>query len=168
MIKSNARKRTSAASKRADFKGKAPKNGVSKAFPEANSSDKIGFAVVSVKLRPAEKIEFQALCKGLEISPNWGMRSLVRQASGYLEVDKTSLEELQSISRQLTGVATNINQIAKAGNRTFSPDYVAFMEDRGELGRELGRLQSQLQTLLDVGRRRTDGLAMLETIVNPS
>jgi len=62
----------------------------------------------------------------------------------------------------LNGVATNINQIAKAGNRTQSPDYQAFMEDRRELGIELSRLQRQLQTILDLGRRRTDGLEALK------
>ena len=66
------------------WKGKAPNAGAGrgqwKVNSEVDADEKVGFAVVSVKLRPAEKAEFQALCKELGVSPNWAMRSMVRQA----------------------------------------------------------------------------------------
>lgn len=152
------------------WKGKAPNAGAGrgqwKVNSEVDADEKVGFAVVSVKLRPAEKAEFQALCKELGVSPNWAMRSMVRQASGFLEVQGATLDELRTITRQISGVATNINQIAKAGNRTLSPDYVAFMEDRKELGKDLARLERMMQHILNVGRRRSDGLAMLKQAVD--
>lgn len=164
-------KRRSAA-KPEPWKGRAPRvdagRGQWKSGCETKPDEKIGFAVVSVKLRPAEKTEFQGLCKELGVSPNWAMRSMVRQAAGFLEVDNAALDELRTITRQISGVATNINQIAKAGNRTLSPDYLAFMEDRKALGKELARLEHVVQQILNVGHRRTDGLARLKLAVDVS
>ena len=168
-------KRASAAKREpqaASWQGKAPNQGAKrgqwKRESEGKADEKIGFAVVSVKLRPAEKAEFQALCKELGVTPNRAMRSLVRQAAGFLEVDGAALTELKSITRQISGVATNINQIAKAGNRTLSPDYRAFMEERRDLGKELARLERMIQQILNVSRRRSDGLAMLKSAVDAS
>jgi type IV secretion system T-DNA border endonuclease VirD1 len=147
-----------------DWKGKAPNRGQWKPASGEKVHEKIGFAVVSVKVRPAEKEELKALCKQLGVSPNWAMRSMARHAAGFLEVHKNTLNELQLITRQISGVANNINQIAKAGNRTLDPDYRAFMEDRKELGKELIRLEHMMQTILNVGRRRADGLARLKEV----
>lgn len=150
------------------WKGKAPNSGQWKETSIAKDGEKIGFAVVSVKLRPAEKEELQRVCKSLGVSPNWAMRSMARQATGFLEVGNEALIELRSITRQISGIATNINQIAKAGNRTLNPDYQAFMEDRKELGKELARLESQVQQILNVGKRRTDGLTRLKEAIAAS
>ena len=76
------------------------------------------------------------------------------------------LSDLKTVTRQIGGIATNINQIAKAGNRTLSPDYLAFMDDRKELGLELARLEQLMQQVLNVGKRRADGLAMLKDVVD--
>lgn len=169
MTQTVQKSKRASATKRAAWKGKAPNAGANRGQwnenDEVGCDEKIGFAVVSVKLRPAEKAAFQTLCKDLGVSPNWAMRSLVRQSTGYLEIQKASLDELRIITRQISGVATNINQIAKAGNRTLSPDYAAFMEDRKELGRELARLERMMQHILNVGQRRSDGLAMLKQAV---
>ncbi len=172
MTSTGTKSKRASASKSEPWKGKAPHGnagrGQWKSGSEVKFDEKIGFAVVSVKLRPAEKAEFQALCKDLGISPNWAMRSMVRQAAGFLEVDGAALDELRTITRQISGVATNINQIAKAGNRTLSPDYLAFMEDRKALGRELAQLEHMVQQRRDVGRRRSDGLARLKLAVDAS
>ena len=154
---------------KAEWVGKAPNSGNGrgqwKDNSDAKSSAKIGFATVSVKLRPAEKVEFQAVCKELGVSPNRALRSLARRSAGFLEVEKQVLLDLKTITRQIGGIATNINQIAKAGNRTLSPDYLAFMEDRKELGVELARLERLVQRVLNVGKRRADGLALLKDAV---
>lgn len=153
----------------ADWKGKAPSRGAGRGQWKTNLTDdhtvKIGFATVSVKLRPAEKLEFGRVCKALNVSPNWALRSLVRRSAGFLEVDKETLADLKVITRQIGGIATNINQIAKAGNRTLSPDYLAFLEDRKELGAQLARLEQSIQHVLNVGKRRSDGLALLKEAV---
>lgn len=166
MAKTEAKK--SARAKPADdgWKGKAPNHGQWKQKLSSQTEEKVGFAVVSVKLRPAEKEELIALCKTLGVSPNWAMRSMARQASGFLEVHKNGLDDLKSITRQISGIATNINQIAKAGNRTLSPDYQAFMEDRRALGKQLASIELLMQQVLNVGKRRSDGLARLKQAVD--
>ena len=63
---------------------------------------------------------------------------------------------------QIGGVATNVNQIARAANRTHEPDYRALMAERAALGRELARVEGLVQRLLELGARRADGLARLE------
>ena len=168
LTKVDAKKKSRSTSDNASWKGKAPNYGQWKKPSASKTGKKVGFAVVSVKLRPAEKEAFQVLCKQLGISPNWAMRSMTRQAAGFLEVHGKTLDKLKSITRQISGVATNINQIAKAGNRTLSPDYLAFMEERKELGKELARLEQMMQHILNVGRRRSDGLARLQEAMDIS
>ncbi len=168
MTKTAAKHKPLGEKARADWKGNAPNGGQWKQRSGPDQSKKTGFAVVSVKLRPAEKEELQRICKSLGVSPNWAMRSMARQAVGFLETGNETLIELRSITRQISGIATNINQIAKAGNRTLNPDYQAFMEDRKELGKELARLESQVQQILNVGKRRTDGLTRLKEAIAAS
>jgi len=166
LTKTDIKNRQSSQSKQGHWKGVPPNSsqghGQWKQKSNTKYGEKIGFQMVSVKVRPAEAIEFKKTCDGLGITRNHALRSMIRRVTGFMEIDKSALQELQSITRQLNGVATNINQIAKAGNRTQSPDYHAFMEDRRELGIELGRLQGHLQTILDLARRRTDGLGALK------
>ncbi len=165
MAKTEAKKRTRAKPADSDWKGKAPNRGQWKQKLSSKSEAKVGFAVVSVKLRPAEKEEFGVLCKTLGVSPNWAMRSMARQASGFLEVHEKGLDDLKTITRQISGIAANINQIAKAGNRTLNPDYQAFMEDRKTLGKQLASIELMMQQVLNVGKRRSDGLARLKQVV---
>ncbi|PIP97611.1 MAG: endonuclease, partial [Rhodobacterales bacterium CG18_big_fil_WC_8_21_14_2_50_71_9] len=61
--------------------------------------------------------------------------------AGFVEVDAATVEALRGAVRQIGGVATNINQIAKAANRTRDPDFSAFMEERAALGRDLARIE---------------------------
>lgn len=150
------------------WKGKAPNRGQWKAKSGGNSSDPAGFQMVSVKMRPAEAAEFKARCGEIGVTRNHALRVMARDVCGFLEVDPQALNDLKSITRQISGLATNINQIAKAGNRTLSPDYEAFMEDRRALGPELRRLEQMLQTVLNVGRRRSDGLAKFKEAVEAS
>lgn len=116
-------------------------------------------------MRPEEKEAFKTLCKAQGVTPNKAVRIFVRQTTGYLELGDRSLDCLLDITRQISGVSKNINQIAKAGNRTLSPDYVAFMEDRKELGAQLARLEDLLREVVNVGKRRSDGLRKFEDLL---
>ena len=131
--------------------------------PKSDADDTgIGFVTVSVKLRPEEKAELKRVCTKLGITPNKALRTMARRSSGFLEVQDRTLEHLATLTRQISGVSTNINQIAKAANRTQSPDYVAFMQDRRELGAHLAELEDIIREIVNVGRRRSDGLRGLE------
>lgn len=168
MTKVGQKTKSSSGASQPSKTGKPRKQGQWKDNPSAQTSEKIGFAVVSVKLRPAEKAEFVELCKEVGVTPNYAMRSMTRQVSGFLEPDPSIFGELKDITKQISGVAKNINQIAKVGNRTLSPDYQAFMEDRKELGVELARLEQMMQQILNVGKRRVDGLRRLQYLVRTS
>ncbi len=116
---------------------------------------------VSVKMTEAELAEFDAQIATLGIRRNRALRIAARRIGGFVEADQAQVEALRDITRQLVGVARNINQIAKAANRTRDPEYRAFMEERAALGRELARVQGQTQAILDLAARREDGLARL-------
>lgn len=117
---------------------------------------------VSVKMTEAELAEFDAQIAIAGIKRNRALRIAARRIGGFLEADAAQVEALRDIARQLTGVARNINQIAKSANRTRDPDYRAFMEDRADLGRLMAKVQGQTQIILDVAARRDDGLERLE------
>jgi type IV secretion system T-DNA border endonuclease VirD1 len=117
--------------------------------------------MLSVRLTEAELAELDAQIEGLGLNRNRALRIAARRIGGFLEVDGATVEALRAINRQLAGIATNINQIAHAANRTHDPDYRAFMAQRAELGRVLIETRGALQRILDLGTRREDGLARL-------
>ena len=75
---------------------------------------------------------------------------------------RAELEALKDAAAQLSGVARNINQIARVANRTGDPHLAAFLEERRDLGKELSRLTAQLRRMMDLAQRREDGLRRLE------
>ncbi|WP_262386621.1 T-DNA border endonuclease VirD1 (plasmid) [Roseobacter fucihabitans] len=117
--------------------------------------------VISVKMTEAELAEFDAQILELGLKRNRALRIAARRIGGFVENDAETLEVLRDISRAIAGVATNINQIAKAANRTHDPAYHSFMAERKALGVELSKLNAALAPLMDVSRRRSDGLGRL-------
>ncbi|PZQ46296.1 MAG: endonuclease [Rhodovulum sulfidophilum] len=117
--------------------------------------------LVSVRLTEAELAELDAGIATLGIKRNRALRIAARRIGGFLEVDAELVAELRGLNRQLAGIATNINQIARAANRTSDPDFRAFLEERAALGRALIEVRGPLQRILDLGARREDGLARL-------
>ncbi|WP_435171620.1 DNA mobilization endonuclease VirD1/MobC family subunit [Falsirhodobacter sp. 1013] len=130
--------------------------------PDAVTSKAVVTKTISVKLTEAELAEFDAQIDALGIKRNRALRIMARQVSGFLEEDAGAVAHLADISRQLRGIAVNVNQIAKAANRTTDPDFIAFMEERQRLGKELSRVQSYLQALFDIDKRRSDGAERLK------
>ena len=115
----------------------------------------------SIRVTEAELAAFDARIALLGLKRNRALRIAMRRIGGFLEVDPGVAEELRGLHRQLTGIATNINQIAHAANRTHDPDYHAFLAARSELGRVLFETRAALARILDLGARREDGLARL-------
>lgn len=129
--------------------------------PAAGTAKPRAEKTVSVKMTEAELTEFDAQIARFGLKRNRALRIAARRIAGFVEVSPAQIEVLRDATRQLTGIARNVNQIARAANRTRDPDYRAFMEERAALGRELVRIEGQLQTLLDVAVRRSDGLTRL-------
>lgn len=153
----------------APWRGKSPSSGKGRGQWKRRQTDEdesgVGFVHLGVKLRPEEKAAFKQACEEQGVTPNKAVRIFVRQCSGYLEVSNETLENLAIITRQISGVSTNINQIAKAANRTRSPDFLAFMEDRKELGAKLAELEDIIRQIVNVGKRRSDGLRKLSGVL---
>ena len=117
--------------------------------------------VFSVRLTVAELAEFDAAIQAAGLSRNRAIRIAARQIGGFIEADPETLGTLRDMQRQLSGIATNVNQIARAANRSHDPDYVAFERSRAALGKELARVSSQLRAMMDHAQRRSDGLERL-------
>lgn len=117
---------------------------------------------VSVKLTEAELAEFDTQIARLGLKRNRALRIAARRIAGFMEVDPAVVAELREATRQIGGIARNVNQIAKAANRTHDPDYRAFLRERAALGRELARIDARMQTVLDLVARREDGLRRLD------
>lgn len=118
--------------------------------------------VISVKMTAAELAEFDAQIAVLGLKRNRALRIAARRVGGFVELDADTVALLREINRAVAGIGVNVNQIAKAANRTHEPAYQRFLEERAQLGAELARLDAVLQPLFDVAKRRGDGLQRLE------
>ncbi|UOM37039.1 DNA mobilization endonuclease VirD1/MobC family subunit [Acuticoccus sp. I52.16.1] len=116
---------------------------------------------ISVKMTEAELVAFDAAIAQVGLKRNRALRIAARRIGGFLEADAETLAVLKDLQAQIAGIARNVNQIAKAANRTLEPDYRAFMEERRDLGKALSRLDSELRTITETATRRTDGEARL-------
>lgn len=116
---------------------------------------------ISVRLTAAECDELDAQIAVLGLKRNRALRIAARRIGGFLEVDAAVVAELRALNRALAGIATNVNQIAHAANRTHDPAYQAFLAERAALGPVLLEVRGALQRILDLGARREDGLARL-------
>lgn len=74
-------------------------------------------AVVHVRISADEKVAFNALATGVESSESKLLRSLIRSASGFVEMDSETIEALEKVKRELSAQGRNLNQIARAANR---------------------------------------------------
>ncbi|WP_420337160.1 DNA mobilization endonuclease VirD1/MobC family subunit [Roseibium sp.] len=126
-----------------------------------STSESDDWMVFSVRMRASEVAELDALCAELKVKRNRVLRTLVLKANGFLDYDKATTEVLRDLTRQVSGIATNINQLAKQANKTGEPDFVAFMEDRKGLGKLFARVEAQVQILLNVKKRKADARTIL-------
>ena len=111
-------------------------NGGKSAPPRADKT-------ISVRLTEAELAEFDAQIAPLGLKRNRALRIAARRIAGFLEADAAVRDELKAINRQIAGIATNINQIAHAANRTHDPDYRAFMAERATARQSALRAQGR-------------------------
>ena len=118
--------------------------------------------VVTVKMTAAELAELDAAIAPLGLKRNRALRIAARRIGGFVEAAPEEVALLRDAVRQLGGIARNVNQISRAANRTGTPDYRGFMEERAALGREMARVEARMQAVLDLAARRGDGLQRLE------
>lgn len=172
LSKPGTKKRPHSADGQTPWKGNSPTAGKRRGEwkqPKLEEDESgVGFVHISVKVRPEEKAAFKQACSQHGVTLNKAVRTFVRQCCGYLEISDEMLGQMTIVTRQISGVSTNINQIAKAGNRTQSPDFIAFMEDRKELYAKLAELEDIIREIVNVGKRRSDGLRKLDAVLMDS
>ncbi|TNE64476.1 MAG: plasmid mobilization relaxosome protein MobC [Rhodobacteraceae bacterium] len=117
--------------------------------------------VVSVRMRPEELVELDAGIAPLGLSRNRALRTAARRIGGLMELDAETLALMKTIDAQLSGIARNVNQMAKAASRKDDPDYQAFMKERAHLGKELMRVQDKIRYVVDTAKRRNDAYSPL-------
>ena len=130
--------------------------------PDAPKPAKRDDKVFSIRATRAEVEEFDAQLETVGMKRSQALRIAMRRIAGFVEVDQAVTQELREATKQISGIAKNVNQIARAANRTHDPDYIAFMEERRALGKELSRVEAQMQRILNLAARRQDGLARLD------
>ena len=127
----------------------------------SSSATKRAEKTVSVKMTEAELAAFDEAIALAGLKRNRALRIAARRIGEFLEADAETLAVLKDVQAQIAGIARNVNQIAKSANRTYDPDYRAFMEERRDLGKALSRLDTELRTITETATRRTDGEARL-------
>ena len=140
--------------------GEGTGQGIGDASPRGGCEPSVrpsAHVVISVKMRREEAEAFRAACQTLGVRPNKAFRALARGVGGYLEADPAILGQLRAFVRQVSGIATNVNQIARAGNTTRRPDYRAFLRERRSLGGQLARVEDLVRRILDADARRIEG-----------
>ena len=130
--------------------------------PNAPKKPKRDDKVFSIRATRAEVEEFDAQLETVGMKRSQALRIAMRRIAGFVEVDPAVARELRDATKQISGIAKNVNQIARAANRTHDPDYIGFMEERRALGKELSRVEAQMQRILNLAARRHDGLERLD------
>lgn len=148
-----------------DWKGRRMQGGTWQEVTDEDATPARVDRVVTVKMTEAEQAALDAQIAPLGLKRNRAMRIAARRIGGFVEAAPEEVELLRDAVRQLGGIARNVNQIARAANRTRDPDYRGFMEERAALGREIARLDARMQAVLDLAARRRDGLERLEAAV---
>ncbi|WMS45232.1 DNA mobilization endonuclease VirD1/MobC family subunit (plasmid) [Acuticoccus sp. MNP-M23] len=152
---------TKDADRQPTWKSRHLKGGDWKADAESAAPQKAD-RTIPVKMTVAEVAEFDAAIEPLGLKRNRALRIAARRIAGFMEADPETLAVLKDIQAQISGIATNVNQIAKAANRTHDPDFRAFMAERRDLGKELARVDGQLRKLTNAATRRSDGQERLK------
>lgn len=128
---------------------------------QRKSADPSAYRVVSVRLREAEYLSFAEQIAPLGISNNLAMRIAARRIAGFLEVDPQTREHLISITAQIGEISANISALSEVAQQSGTVDMDKLTELRIGFGSQFAKLDAQLQTILNVSKRRQDGQAML-------
>ncbi|WP_363324520.1 DNA mobilization endonuclease VirD1/MobC family subunit [uncultured Roseibium sp.] len=120
---------------------------------------------MSVRLRNAEFLEFSKQIEGTGLKNNQAMRIAARRIGGFIEIEPIVRDTIQQISRRFDDIATSINELTQTASSSIDVKEAtmeAFLNERHHLGLQLIRLEQQLQYILNVSHRRTDGRQRLD------
>jgi type IV secretion system T-DNA border endonuclease VirD1 len=121
-----------------------------------------GYTILSVRMRNAEFLDFSDQVEKQGLNNNRALRIAARRIAGFLEIDQDTRDILHDITLKIGGIAGDINEIAKIAKKRQTADAKDFLLHRQSLGAEFARLETQLQYLMNVSKRRQDGIKRLE------
>jgi type IV secretion system T-DNA border endonuclease VirD1 len=131
------------------------------ARPPETQEEPENYKVMSVRMRMAEYEEFSEQASELGLTNSMALRIAARRIAGFLEIDAETRHSLEQITRSIGIISRNIGNLnipAKADEA----DLKAFSAQRAAFGLEFEKLDSLLRSILNVSRRRLDGVRKLE------
>lgn len=120
-----------------------------------------GYTIVSLRLRNAEFVEFSRQVREAGLTNNRALRIAARRIAGFLETDNDTKSTLQRITRNIGEITSGINAASKVAKDNKNIDLPEFTKKLHKLGKELARIEMKIQDILNVTKRRKDGLKLL-------
>lgn len=124
-------------------------------------ADPDGYKIVSVRLREAEYLSFAEHASAAGLTNNMALRIAARRIAGFLEVDRDTRHTLQEVSRNIGQIAASLAALRRIAQEDGTLNMKVLTEQRIAFGKEFSTLDSLLQRVLNVSKRRRDGRAML-------
>jgi type IV secretion system T-DNA border endonuclease VirD1 len=127
-----------------------------------SSADRGGYKIVSIRLRQAEFECFSKQARELGLTHNMALRIAARRIAGFLEIDEETRGLLRQISGKIGEISFGLGRLQRLAEESGDVDVWKLATYRAGFGHEFAVLDQSLQTILNVSRRRMDGLAMLK------
>lgn len=128
----------------------------------ASPSDSEGYKVVSIRLRMAEFESFSERATSLGLTSNLALRIAARRIAGFLEIDRDLRRQLEEIVGMIGELSRAIGGLHADYAKSGDVDLAILAEQRAAFGREFAQLDALLRSILNVSRRRADGVRRLE------
>jgi len=128
----------------------------------ASPDDSDGYKVVSIRLRMAEFESFSERATSLGLTSNLALRIAARRIAGFLEIDRDVRRQLDEIVGMIGDISRTIGGLHADYAASGAVELAILAEQRVAFGREFAQLDALLRSILNISRRRSDGLRRLE------
>jgi type IV secretion system T-DNA border endonuclease VirD1 len=119
------------------------------------------YRVVSIRLRAAEYESFSEQAAALGLSTNLALRIAARRIAGFLEIDPAVRAGLERALLAIGDISRQVGRLHAAYVESGAVDVGALSIQRVAFGEEFAALDASMRTILNISRRRSDGLQLL-------
>ncbi len=120
------------------------------------------YKIVSIRLRKAEFDSFSERATSLGLTSNLALRIAARRIAGFLEIDSGVRGQLVEILSAIGEISRAIGGLHADYAESGDIDLKILAEQRVAFGEEFAHLDGLLRAILNVSRRRSDGIRRLE------
>lgn len=120
------------------------------------------YKIVCIRLRKAEFESFTERATALGLTSNLALRIAARRIAGFLEVDGGIRGQLEEILAAIGDISRKVGNLHAGYAQSGDIDLKVLAEQRAAFGREFAQLDALLRSILNVSRRRSDGVHRLE------